>query len=167
MPNILIPLPPGFRYLYLQHRLRLIVSAQQFLFDSLASAPASIARSCSTVILSTPAAPLFRSTCLSASHMFFRSTTASNNCSASGPELSLVAVTLDAPKPSLSPIPSATLRVGVEPLSSSIRVSAGHRNLSLLFRYFMFGPSVRSNGPTMPSADFCNSFPSPLDDSSS
>src|SRR5678816_4564274 len=51
-------------------------------------------------MLSTPAAPLFRSTCLSASHMFFRSTTASNNCSASAPESSLVAVTLDAPKPS-------------------------------------------------------------------
>src|SRR5713226_4424400 len=51
-------------------------------------------------ILSTPAAPLFRSTCLSANRMFSRSTTASNNCSVSGPECSLLAVTLDAPKPS-------------------------------------------------------------------
>ena len=30
----------------------------------------------------------------------------------------------------------------------------------------MFGPSVRSNEPTMPSADLCNFFPSPRDDSS-
>jgi hypothetical protein len=31
----------------------------------------------------------------------------------------------------------------------------------------MFRPSVRSNEPTMPSADFCNFIPSPLNDSSS
>ena len=38
--------------------------------------------------------------------------------------------------------------------------------LESLARYFMFGPSVRSNEPTMPSADFCNFIPSPLNDSS-
>src|SRR5437870_13804563 len=31
----------------------------------------------------------------------------------------------------------------------------------------MFGPSSRSNGTTMPSADFCNLFPPPLSDGSS
>jgi hypothetical protein len=31
----------------------------------------------------------------------------------------------------------------------------------------MFGPSLRSNGTTMPSADFCNLIPSPLSDGSS
>jgi hypothetical protein len=36
--------------------------------------------------------------------------------------------------------------------------------LKSLARYFMFGPSVRSTEPTMPSADFCNSIPSPLSD---
>jgi len=30
------------------------------------------------------------------------------------------------------------------------------------FRYFKFGPSLRSKGATMPSADFCNFFPPPL-----
>src|SRR5262249_14772513 len=39
--------------------------------------------------------------------------------------------------------------------------------LESLARYFMFGPSVQSNRPTMPSADFCNFFPSLLNDSSS
>ena len=38
--------------------------------------------------------------------------------------------------------------------------------LESLARYFMFGPSVRSNEHTMPSADFCNFLPSPLNDSS-
>jgi hypothetical protein len=63
--------------------------------------------------------------------MFSRSTTASNNCSVSGPESSPLAVTLDAPKPSSRPfrrLPSGwdssfSALLSASPLVIEIRVS--------------------------------------------
>ena len=98
--------------------------------------------------------------------MFSRSTTASINCSVSGPEFSLPAVTLDAPKPSsrrFRRLPSGGIRAS--------QLFFLHLLWSSKFespvRYFKFGPSLRSNGTTMPSADFCNFFQSPLSHCSS
>ena len=62
------------------------------------------------------------------------------------------------------------------PLADSVGYPPGGFRAALLFflrlhwsskfespvRYFTFGPSLRSNGTTMPSADFCNFIPPPL-----
>ncbi|CAN5175488.1 hypothetical protein BH20ACI2_BH20ACI2_10940 [soil metagenome] len=56
---------------------------------------------------------------------------------------------------------------GILRSTHTVRLSFSHRNSSLLYRYFMFGPSVRSKEPTMPSADFCQLFRPPLDGRSS
>ncbi len=108
----------------------------------------------------------YRKTSLSANHMFSLSTTASNNCSASGPESSLVAVTLDAPKPSsrrFRRLPSGwdssiSALLSASPVIIETRVSVP------LLHVRAFAPV---QGATMPSADFCQLFPPPLDDGSS
>jgi hypothetical protein len=106
------------------------------------------------------------STCWSANHMFSRSTTASINCFVSGPEFSLLAVAFDAPKPS-----SRRFRRLPSGWDSSFSALLLRLRCSSKFespvRYFKFGPSFRSKGTTMPSADFCNFFPAPLSVSSS
>jgi hypothetical protein len=75
--------------------------------------------------------------------MFSLSTTASINCSVSGPESSLLAVTLDAP--------SRTLAVSDRYPSTGYRASQPYclrllpsSKLESPVRYFMFGPSLRS-----------------------
>src|SRR5262245_41322731 len=100
--------------------------------------------SSSTVILSTPAAPLLLITLCSAVIMFSLSTTASINCSHSGLESSLLAVTLDAPAPISRNFRSLPL-VRVSDFSAILSASLAVIETRVSSRYFMFGPSLGSS----------------------
>src|ERR1700733_10770062 len=122
--------------------------------------------SSSTVIPSTPAAPLLLITLWSAATILPFPTTASIIRSSSGFESSLLAVTLDAPfsySRGFRPLPSERESGFSAILSASPIVIEIQVSLPLL-HVRAFGRVVR---PTMPSADFCHPFTSPLDAASS
>src|SRR5262249_45407698 len=92
--------------------------------------------------------------------MFSRATTASINCSVSGPTGSLLAASLDAPFPcsrGFRPLPSGRDSGISAILSASPRVAKFKRQSFLRVR--AFGLVAR---PTMPSADFCHLIAPPL-----
>src|SRR5262245_19451649 len=117
--------------------------------------------SSSTVIPSTPAAPLLLVTLWKAASMFSLSTTASINCSASGLESSLLAVTLDVLAPlsrDFRPLPHVRVSDFSAIRSASLAVMETRVSFPLL-HVRAFALVART---TMPSADFRQPFPSPL-----
>jgi hypothetical protein len=114
-----------------------------------------------TVSPSTPAAPLFRRTRSYACQRLLRSTTASINAAA-----------LPLSLPRRLTHPSHTLAVSDRYPPGGNRASQPYclhlrvRRNSSVSPFSLFRPSLRSQGATMPSADFCRFITPPLDDTS-